>query len=67
MMEWISVNDRLPEEEVKVLTFHKKKGFHIDYMIFLGKLQNNPLWACVLEEEYNLVSHWMPLPEPPHE
>ena len=59
VQEWISVNDRLPEdqEEVLVCTCSKKgirnidKGYMaIDHFIHRGAAE---------------VTHWMPLPEPP--
>jgi hypothetical protein len=53
-MEWISVDDRLPEEDKPIIVFGKDgaeiySGFHV--MDF-----NN---------YYKDVTHWMPLPSPP--
>lgn len=60
-MEWISVNDRLPEDGQKVITtkngvfeiqrYEKRRNGWIS--------QNNWFWSMAM------VSHWMPLPEPP--
>ena len=54
---WISVEDRLPEDDVDVLTrratgmnVETHCGFRWDYDEYNGK------WR---------VTHWMPLPEPP--
>lgn len=60
--DWISVKDRLPLEGEKVITYLKDYDeFKIDYLILFPE----PIWACVLEREQNIVTHWMPLPELP--
>lgn len=70
-MEWISVKDRLPEEHTDVLcrvpsvinqygslmvtaSYNKELLCWIDYM-------GNEMMNAV-----TLVTHWMPLPEPPN-
>lgn len=63
MSEWISVDDRLPAEEVDVLVFGKR-GVMIGYTVagvFGGQ------WASFETEEATKfdVTHWMPLPELP--
>ena len=64
--EWISVKDRLPEEGVPVLvTGVVKKGDHpylVDYIY-----KDDWFWWPM---NYNrtigfVITHWMPLPEPP--
>jgi hypothetical protein len=65
---WISVKDRLPEEDVTVLAF-------INYSIDDAKLlrvvsgaYRGRLWLCgqdIYSERF--ITHWMPLPEPPKE
>lgn len=70
-MNWISVKERLPQDEKPVLTYY---GFdHGDGdlgMKFMGTLSYfcfdpNPHWQ---HASHNLVvTHWMPLPEPPKE
>lgn len=62
MAEWISVKDRLPEEEKEVLCYLGNalgKGLIVAFRrhgdwYFDG-------WKCPT------VTHWMPLPEPPKE
>ena len=58
MSEWISVKERLPEKEAKVLTFGVY-GYSVNYRDrFSGKwrgVNGKPQW----------ITHWMPLPEPP--
>ncbi len=59
-MEWISVKDRLPEEDI-VLTYD---GFTIRSAEILYEDENEIVWldggVC-----FSNVTHWMPLPEPP--
>ena len=56
--KWIPVSERLPEKDVKVLTFGVY-GFSVNYRDrFSGKwrgVNGKPQW----------ITHWMPLPEPP--
>lgn len=58
MSEWINVKDRLPDKKTKILgafynTIHKH--YSIDTLHF-----NKPN-----KFDNNVVTHWMPLPEPP--
>ena len=61
--EWISVDDRLPEEKVNCIVHYKH-----------AYCDNDDYWAigmCFYDgEKFQLapaykVTHWMPLPEPP--
>lgn len=75
MSEWISVKDRLPEEGTQVLTYDSgsKNGafeYRLDYIVLIWQEEGltdvpNPIWACGLVDDYNKVTHWMPLPSPP--
>ena len=58
-MNWISVRDRLPEDQVEVLVATRSKNgvrnidqgyLAIDHFLHRGRAE---------------VTHWMPLPEPP--
>lgn len=54
--QWISVEDRLPEEDQKVLAYTaESQGTFEEYRLCFG-------WAIK-----GRVTHWMPLPEPPKE
>jgi len=57
MNEWISVKDRLPEEDILVLVF-------IPYWrkISTDRLGKDGCWRGAFGEA---ITHWMPLPEPP--
>ena len=68
-LQWISVEDRLPEDEAPVLAYY---GFFRDNDVlgvcFFGTLtffvfDKNPHWQH--ESTGLFVTHWMPLPEPP--
>ena len=71
MTEWISVKDRLPEIDTKVIC---RYGFEKDgkrsRMMFTGCLD---YYACDAEPHFQhassglYVTHWMPIPEPPKE
>ena len=52
---WIPVTERMPEEDVAVLTWGKQAVVLIDW-------HRNGKWFVT-----DGVTHWMPLPEPPKE
>ena len=63
-MEWISVKDRLPENENEVLIWD---GNYIE-MGFMEYEDKTPVsWRNIEMIENNHISHWMPLPIPPEE
>lgn len=68
VQEWISVKDRLPEEQVRVLgLLHTvfESGGHYD-LILVMELINGlfiPFNCSPIRD--GSVTHWMPLPQPP--
>lgn len=59
MAEWISVEDRLPEENERVLVFNFIDGINIGWRQPGGK-------RFRVKTPYpERPSHWMPIPEPP--
>lgn len=57
--EWISVKDRLPNENIRVLVYAKQGSYinlKVDYIC------NGGMWFNSM-----MVTHWMPLPELPKE
>jgi hypothetical protein len=60
-VEWISVNDRLPEIGDKVLIYCSSQGQLIAYLSYEKQ------WIHVFDGSYLYlnITHWMPLPEPP--
>ena len=66
--QWISVKDRLPEEQKEVLIYLPEYDSVEVAALFTIPSMNLREWAQN-EDAYmlNEVSHWMPLPEPPKE
>ena len=64
--EWISVDERLPEESGYYLTYHNGVTSALEYSV-RHKLFNaaDDLPEAFSKEHSIMVSHWMPLPEPP--
>ena len=75
-MEWISVKDRLPEEGVEVLIYcnpdivqavfsvgYWKGSFDVTDYMNDGFVPDRRI--CKQGSDYDYVTHWMPLPEPP--
>lgn len=65
---WISVKDRLPEEQQCILAYEK------DYGVMWGDYQgikySQPVWIVRKQGliiRTTEVTHWQPLPEPPKE
>lgn len=63
-MEWVKCSDGFPKEGENVLTFMNGEKISVDYIVDCGDFQ---LWACILMDEQNKVTHWMPLPSAPRE
>ena len=63
--EWVSVEERLPENG-QIVLFHQKDGFIYCAEYFAGNALMPPGWFidndCWDAKE---VTHWMPLPAPP--
>ena len=70
VQEWISVNDRLPEEGEYVLCVLKgfNYGGKIQVCKFVpaDKFKDKPYFEH-FRNGFPSVTHWMPLPEPPKE
>jgi hypothetical protein len=66
MSEWISVKDRLPENEVDAILAILLNG---NYYVMIGR-RSGYVWDIYTLDGIqwvNSVTHWMPLPEPPKE
>ena len=62
--EWVSVEERLPVEAKKVLCFLALSG---GPMVETGYYMGDEGWyyTGVEAPHHGIVTHWMPLPEPP--
>lgn len=70
-MEWISVEDRLPELDKKVLVYGGTINHPCKYKNMLEssfyKMSNCGLIVCANDNMYWKATHWTQLPEPPKE
>lgn len=60
VQKWISVKDRLPEDDDDVLILIYGKVIGVGYRI-------NGKWKSLSKAKAPVVTHWMSLPEPPKE
>lgn len=66
-MEWISVKDKLPDNNGDCIAITK------DETIFMARCVDKTYWKLYFSDNglqfdknrSNTVTHWMPLPEPP--
>lgn len=69
MSEWVSVKDKLPKNNQRVLAFESKRN-EVYLMEFIEIPDERKYDFCF--EEYgtsdrrDVWTHWMPLPEPPN-
>lgn len=64
-MDWISVKDRLPEPHRMVIVYVANRAGW--WNIETDFLNLNGSWASNADSDWHIVTHWMPLPEPPKE
>jgi hypothetical protein len=73
MGEWISVDDRLPELQMRVLIYGRTiypQSAQVPFLVMGGVLlwidENGPAWSGDIAAGYYAeVTHWQPLPTPP--
>lgn len=58
--QWISVKDRLPDDNDRVIAFrpYEAEVSAYRYCVKWG-------WSLKTSMSYNGITHWMPLPKPP--
>jgi len=71
-MKWISVKDKLPQDDKTVIIFlYNKKRKHFKGLIHIGWYLNNEWQNAVTQEKAGgagfKLTHWMPLPKPPED
>lgn len=62
VQQWISVKDRLPEDNSDVLAYMQNS---IESRIFPACYHKGWWEDCIWNTRCLSVTHWMPLPEPP--
>lgn len=70
MSEWISVKDRLPDDDELVLVYTKDNVMSVCPLVIanaFANLKNLKVWEDNNGYYVSDVTHWMPLPEPPKE
>ena len=62
--EWVSVEERMPVEAEKILCFLELSG---GSMVETGYYMGDEGWyyTGIEAPHHGIVTHWMPLPEPP--
>ena len=71
VQEWVSVEDRSPEETGEVLAIvsgNPHKNITLDHAYELSEYDPCDGWILEMWPEWEdaVVTHWMPLPEPPN-
>jgi hypothetical protein len=64
-MEWISVENRLPEDGQSVIATGFDWGDKASKRHFVVCEYFQNMWVGDQDEEFEYLTHWMPLPEPP--
>lgn len=59
---WIPVTERLPENGTNILSYMSDE---FESRIFPANYDCGIWFDCVLNVSQSMVTHWMPLPEPP--
>ena len=62
VQEWISVNDRLPEDDSNVLAY---LPIGEEGRIYPANYAKGVWWDCIFNTPAQVTTHWMPLPQPP--
>lgn len=63
--QWISVDDRLPERGIRVLTYNRDRTMDID-LVISASAKHSEYWLSARATR-DTVTHWQPLPQPPKE
>lgn len=63
VQEWVSVEDRLPEESgIYIVTANDGHAQRVSFVLWQKK---NRMWNLTGARSYWRVTHWMPMPQPP--
>ena len=65
-MEWISVEDKMPEPETEVLCINSMGVKVVGWLFYGMKNKDEKQYVCDAEfVKVVNITHWVPLPEPP--
>lgn len=64
--KWVSVNERLPEKNGEFLVCGRWRGKPIKIWV-CERVKLGPIMGWANPAENPVISHWMPLPQPPKE
>lgn len=66
--DWVSVDERLPEDDENVLVYSGDKEMFIAWCGVLGRTWRDSFRDAPYDELVGIsITHWMPLPKPPSE
>ena len=66
--EWVSVNERLPDDDENVLVYSGDKEMFIAWCGVIGRTWRDSFRDAPYDELVGIsITHWMPLPQPPSE
>ncbi|MBQ7792902.1 MAG: DUF551 domain-containing protein [Clostridia bacterium] len=67
VQDWISVKDRLPEEKVNCIVHYKHAYCKNDdyWAIGIASYVDEIQEFVGIDTRYYVITHWMPLPQPP--
>jgi len=63
-VKWISVNESLPEINARVIVCNQHGNIYINSIVVQNGLADST-WLSQIDNDYEEVTHWMPLPKPP--
>lgn len=64
-MEWISIKDKLPEDDQIILGWSDKREARLPLICWFD-VGSNEFIPCFCDQEcFVKIDYWMPLPEPP--
>lgn len=64
VQEWISVDERLPETQVEVLTYSDCNG--VRSACLLASNEETNMWYLCRTDKLSIdVTYWQPMPQPP--
>ena len=65
MSKWISIKERLPNEQGKYLVSVDVGSVDIKKIVTIRDFRIKPAYSAFADGDWQKTTHWMPLPEPP--